>query len=242
VALGTWPLGATWYRLSTTSARVLTAGPVPPPVGTAAGLSRLTTHHLGVNVLQTIVSGLHVGATVKYVYGNAGVAGIAPAPGDPLEVAGDLAGEGSHRADLDAGVMLDLPRVKVGLAGRNLFEPTFDTPTPGRRLQLDRHIRAGLAVRATAGLLVSLDSDLTTTEEPTGEWRSLAAGAEQRFWQDRAAIRGGFRVSTTGEWRPVVTTGGSISLRSGVYADGYLALGIDEASPDAFAVGLRVTF
>jgi hypothetical protein len=70
----------------------------------------------------------------------------------------------------------------------------------------------------------------------------VAAGAEQRFWQHRAAIRGGFRVSTIGEWRPVVTTGGSISLRSGVYADGYLAIGIDEASTDAFGVGLRVTF
>jgi hypothetical protein len=243
VALGTWPLGATFYRLASSSARVLTAGPVPPPQGTAAALERLTTTHAGVNVLQTIVPGLHVGATVKYVYGAAGARLDAPAPTDALDAAGDLPTVGTHRFDMDAGVIADVRRLKLGLTVRNLFEPDFDTPTPGQRLELPRLVRAGVAVRATGTLMISLDADLTRTPDAaTGERRSLAAGAEQRFWQNRAAVRGGFRVSTTGETRSTVTTGGSVALRSGLFADAYVAVALDEAERDAFGVGLRVAF
>ena len=99
-----------------------------------------------------------------------------------------------------------------------------------------------MAFRAAETLIVSLDADLTRTPDITGDRRSLAAGAEQRFWRDRAAVRGGVRISTAGDTRPVVTTGGSISLKSGIFADGYLAVGLDEASPDGFGVGVRVVF
>ena len=99
-----------------------------------------------------------------------------------------------------------------------------------------------MAFRAAETLIVSLDADVTRTPDITGDRRSLAAGAEQRLWQDRAAVRGGVRISTAGDTRPVVTTGGSISLKSGIFADGYLAVGLDEASPDGFGVGVRVVF
>ncbi len=242
VALGTWPLGATFYRLPSSTARVLTAGPVPPPVGTGAELSRLSTTHVGVNVLHTIVSGLHVGTAIKYVHGSAGFAAIAPAPADPLDAADDLQTSGSSRFDLDAGAVLDLSGVRVGVAVRNLLTPEFDTPVAGTRLQLPRQVRAGLSVRPAPGLTVALDSDLTTVDEPGGEWRSLAFGAEQRFWRDKAAVRGGVRSSTAGPARPVLSAGGSLSLRSGMFADGYVAIGLAEDAADAFGVGLRVTF
>lgn len=243
VAVGTWPLGATFYRLASSSARVLTAGPVPPPTGTAAALERLTTTHVGVNVLQTIAQGLHLGATLKYVHGSAGAHLIAPAPADVLDAAGDLPTAGSHRFDMDAGVMADMRRVKIGLTVRNLFEPEFDTPIQGQTLELPRLVRAGVAVRATDTLMLSLDADLTRTPDlATGERRSLAAGAEQRFWQNRAALRGGFRVSTTGDTRSTLTTGGSVALRSGIFADAYVAIALDEAERDAFGLGLRVAF
>ena len=242
VALGTWPVGATVYRISTAAANVFTPPTTPPPFRTAAELGRLTTTHVGVNVLHSIVSGLHVGATVKYVHGSAGRMGTMPAPDDPLDAAGDIETRGNNRFDMDAGVMADLRTVKIGLTVRNLFEPEFDSTTEGARLQLPRLFRAGVAVRPSDTLIVSLDADLTTTMDLSGEWRSLAAGAEQRFWRDRAAVRAGFRMSTTGETRPVVTTGGSVSLRSGIFADGYVAVGLDEAAPDAFGVGLRLVF
>ncbi len=240
IALGTWPLGATFYRLPGSAARVVRPGPAPSG-DPAATLSRLTTTHVGVNVLQTLVSGVHVGAALKYVHGSAASERVAPSPADPLDAAGNLATRGSSRFDVDAGIIADLPRLRLGLTVRNLLEPEFDTPGDVR-LALPRQVRAGVSVRPTSTLTLSLDSDLTTLDDPAGERRSLAAGAEQRFWQERAAVRGGFRLSTVGDTRPVATAGGSISLRSGLFADGYVAIGLDEAATDAFGVGLRVSF
>ncbi len=197
---------------------------------------------MGVNLLHSLVSGLHVGATVKYVHGSAGQAVRMPAPGDPLDAARDLDTRGSSQFDVDAGVMVDLRKVKLGLTGRNLFEPEFETAQDDVRLRLPRQVRAGVAFRAAETLIVSVDADMTRTPDITGDRRSLAAGAEQRLWRDRAAVRGGVRISTAGDTRPVVTTGGSISLKSGIFADGYLAVGLDEASPDGFGVGVRVVF
>jgi len=242
VALGTWPVGATFYRISTAAARVVAPPSTPPPVATTSQLDRLTTTHVGVNVLHTLVSGLHVGAAVKYVHGSAGLAALTPAPSDPLEAAEQLDTRGSSRFDMDAGVMLDLRTVKLGLTVRNLFEPEFDTPVEGVRVELPRQVRAGVAFRPSDRLILSLDADLTRTPDLGGERRSLAAGAEQRFWNDRAAVRGGFRISTAGDARPILTTGGSVGLRTGMFAEGYVAIGLEGTAADGFGVGLRVAF
>lgn len=240
VALGSWPVGATFYRLTSVAAR-LPAGGTTAPAGVPAALTRLTTTQVGVNVLHSIVSGLHVGATVKYVHGAAAAALVAPVPGDPIDAAADLPTRGSHRADVDAGVMADLRRVKLGLTVRNLFEPEFDA-SDGSRAALIRQVRAGAALRATDTLILSLDADLTRSPDLSGDLRSVAAGAEQRFWQGKAAVRGGFRASTAGQARPTMTAGGSVAVRSGIFADGYVAVGLDQASSDGFGVGLRVVF
>jgi hypothetical protein len=236
VALGTWPVGMTFYRLSDATARVVGRD------DSVAGLTRLTTTHVGVNLLHSLAQGLHVGATLKYVHGSAGQAGREPAPGDPLDAARDLDTHGSSAFDVDAGLMVDLRRVKLGLTGRNLFEPEFETADGFGLLQLPRQVRAGVAFRAAETLIVSVDADLTRTPDVTGDWRSLAAGAEQRFWQDRAAVRGGVRFSTTGDARTILTTGGSIALKSGIFADGYLAFGLETAAQDGFGLGVRVVF
>jgi hypothetical protein len=238
IALGTWPIGGTFYRLPTASARVVGSGAAE----STASLGRLTTTHIGVNVLQTVVDGVHVGATLKYVHGSAGQGVGSPAPADPLDAAAALATRGSHAFDLDTGVMIDLvPRLRVGLTVRNLLEPGFEAGE-GRQLELPRQVRTGLAFRPTTGLTLSFDADLTSSPDPTGDRRNLAMGAEQRFWQERASVRGGVRVSTDADTRPVVTTGGSVALRSGVFADGYVAVGLEASAPDGFGVGLRVTF
>jgi hypothetical protein len=203
VALGTWPVGATFYRLTSVAARTPGVGGTAP-AGAPAALTRLTTTHVGVNVLQSIVSGLHVGATIKYVYGSAGSALVAPVPGD-------------------------------------LFEPEFEAED-GARASLTRQVRAGAALRATDTLLVSLDADLTRSPDVTGDLRSLAAGIEQRFRQGKAAVRGGVRMSTAGEARPTLTAGGSVAVRSGIFADGYVAVGLDQAASDGFGLGVRVVF
>ncbi len=241
LALGTWPVGMTVYRIATAAAVVTEPQDSTSPAA-AARLDRLATTHVGVNVLQTIVSGLHVGATVKYVYGSAGVGDRLPAPTDPLGDAEGLDTRGSNRFDMDAGLIAELRAVKLGLTVRNLFEPEFDTPVAGTRLALERQVRAGVAVRPTDRLILSFDADLTRTPDLGGERRSMAAGAEQRLWHERLAVRGGFRVSTVGESRATVTTGGSVSLRSGLHADGYLAIGVADSAGDGFGLGLRLTF
>lgn len=212
LALGTWPLGLTAYRL---------AGP------------RLTTTYVGVNVLQTLIDHVHVGATVKYVRG----------------AVEDLAGigtRGANRFDVDAGAIADFRRIKLGLTVRNLLAPSFDAPD-GTDVTLRRQARAGIALKATDSLLVSVDADLTTNrvpgvEDPAADSRSVAAGVEQRFWQDRAAVRAGFRTSTVGDARSVGTFGGSLAVRSGMFLDGYAAIGVTDAAPDAFGLGLRFTY
>jgi hypothetical protein len=241
VALGTWPVGGAFYRVSAAAARVGTP-PAASAGETTSRLDRLTTTHVGVNVLQTIATGLHVGAALKYVHGSAGVASITPAPSDPLDASERLDTRGSSRFDMDAGVMVDLRTVALGLTVRNLFEPEFDTAVAGEHLELPRQVRAGVAFRPSHGLTLSLDADLTRSPDLGGDRRSLAGGAEQRVWNDRAAVRGGFRVSTAGDARPILTTGASIGLRTGMFAEGYVAIGLAQAAADGFGVGLRVAF
>ncbi len=240
VALGTWPVGATFYRLSSTAARHVPAR--DPAARSTASLGRLTTTHVGVNVLQTLAPGLHVGTTLKYVHGSAGADVVSPSPGDLLDAAGRVGRAGSQRFDMDAGAIADIKRVKLGLTVRNLFEPSFRTERAGESLELTRQVRAGVAVRATDSLLLSMDADVTRTPDLAGDTRVLAVGAEQRFWQQRAAVRGGFRLNTVGDTCAVATLGASIAVRNGLFADGYVALGLDDTARDAFGIGLRVAF
>ncbi|MGI8671021.1 MAG: conjugal transfer protein TraF [Luteitalea sp.] len=241
LAFGVPPLGGTVYRLTTRSARVSSAGPVPPPAGTLAELSVLRTTHAGVNLLQTVLPGVHVGTTLKYVRGTAAHGGVAPAPDDPLDAAGDLRTRTSQAFDLDAGLMVDLRRVRLGLTMRNGLEPDFATPD-GARLELPRLFRSGVAVFPTDSLIVSVDADLTSTPDPAGPRRSLAAGVEQQLWNKRLAIRGGVSLSTRGDVRPAVSAGSSVSLRSGLFADGYIAVGLGDAAPGGVGVGLRFVY
>ena len=63
---------------------------------------------------------------------------------DAFDRAADAEGASATRGDIDAGVLVRLSRVRVGLAARNLAEPSFDGR---RRRQLDaRASRAGLGV------------------------------------------------------------------------------------------------
>jgi hypothetical protein len=87
-----------------------------------------------------------------------------------------------------------------------------------------------------------VDADLTTTLDVTGERRSLALGAEQRLLRERVGVRGGVRLSTTGPSRSVATAGASVALRTGVYADGYVALAVGRQASSGGGAGLRVIF
>lgn len=235
LAMVTPPLGLSYYRLSSVAARV-----TPEGTRDAADLVRLRTSHLGVTLVQTLVDGLHLGATLKYVRGDvAGVSGL-DAPLDPLDAAGDLQTTGQGAFDVDLGLMADLGRVRAGVTARNLLDPTFTAGATA--VTLDRHVRAGVALLASDTLTLAADADLTVSDDLTGERRWLAVGAEQRLLRDRLGLRAGVRRSTRGEARTTVTSGASVAVRTGVYADAYVALGVGRLAASGGGAGVRIVF
>ncbi len=225
-ALSTNEVGFAYYKLRVDDAR------------------SLVTHNVAISGAQFAFPGVSFGTSLRYVRG---VAGVRPPP--PGAAAATLAGGnlpfdalGQHTFDLDAGVLAGTDTLRVGLVARNLRQPHLDTPGGGS-IRLDRHIRAGLAVHAGAGLLVSVDLDLTRSgpDAAGGARRNAAAGAERWFgrW---FALRGGARVNLEAEDPRVVGAFGiSVALMSGVYLDGQLTGGHD--SPErGWGVAARVGF
>ncbi len=238
IAVGTPPLGIAYYRLTSVAA-IETVDPTT--ADPRASLGRLRTSHVGVTLLQTIVDGLHVGGTLKYVHGSAADVEVAGPVGDPLGTAAARPDAGARAFDVDLGLMADFGRARAGLAVRNLLEPGFATPT-GPALVLPRQVRAGVAVFASETLALTADADLTRALDLTGPRRALAFGAEQHLWQRRVGVRGGVRLSTVGEARPALTAGASAAIRTGVFADGYVAVGVGDDTPSGGGFGLRVVF
>lgn len=238
IAVGTPPLGISYYRLTSVAAAADAPGATADP---RVSLGRLRTSHVGVTLLQTVVDGLHVGGTLKYVHGSAADAEVAGPLDDPLAGASTLSGAGTRAFDVDLGVMASVGRARAGLAVRNLLQPAFATPA-GRALTLERQVRAGVAVFATSSLSLAADADLTRTLDLAGERRSLAFGAEQHLWRQRVGVRGGFRMSTVGDVQPTLTAGASAAIRTGVYADGFVAIGMGDHAPSGGGLGVRVVF
>ena len=112
-----------------------------------------------------------------------------------FDQASELNGRSTIRFDLDVGVMIGVGAVRLALVGRNLREPRFAVSDEAT-ITLRRQFRAGLAVRATASLVLAVDADLDTTETVAGPRRAIAVGAEQRL--SRLVVRAGGRVNLEG--------------------------------------------
>jgi hypothetical protein len=210
-----------------------------PPLGLAyirarvdEGPASLVTHQAGVTVLQTLVEGLTVGASLKYVRGEAS---LEPDPAPDRT---------SNAFDLDAGVLLVQRSWRFGLTAKNLVEPEFET-NAGQPLELQRLVRAG-AAWLEGDWTASVDVDLTKSAmspDPSAleDRRILAAGAEWR-WGRRLAARGGFRFNTAGDVQaPVATAGFGIAVWGSVWVDAHAAAGSDSADR-GWGVAGRVHF
>ena len=89
---------------------------------------------------------------------------------------------------------------------------------------------------------VAIDADLTTTDAPDGERRSLAIGGERWLGHARRlALRAGGRVQTTGDARPVASGGASVAVIQGVFVEGQVTGGADAAGR-GWTLAARVTF
>lgn len=251
IALTTPALGVSYYRLRLTDIQApgTTAGGGASRQleGASPPLASLVVSQVGVTVVQTLVPGVHVGTTLKYLRGGGAAApGLAGrAAGDLLADADALETTGQSRFDLDVGLMASLGAIRVGATVKNVRRPTFDVAGSTDVARLDRQVRAGVSLDASAlggpPLTVAMDADLRTVATPFGIRRNIALGAEQRLRNRRLGVRGGVRVDTLGEGRPVGSGGLSVAARSGLYVEGQVSRGGDRADR-GWSLGARVTF
>lgn len=241
VALAMPALGLGYYRLHSQTARPpVTLVPVEAALSSrnlsAVGevrLDSLITHHAGVTLVQSLLPGVAVGTTLKYVRG---IATSQRVPASSAEAALDgpaseVLGRASNQFDLDVGIMAAGGPLKVGLALRNLTEPAFATPEEGE-LVLERQARAGVSYAVTPDWLAAADFDLTRSEDAFGERRDIALGVEGRLTRS-AVVRSGVRFNTLDDpglddaRGTSVSVGGSYAVRGSLFIDGQLTAGGD---------------
>jgi F plasmid transfer operon, TraF, protein len=205
------------------------------PDGTVVAQA-LTVHHLGATYSQTLLPGLVVGATAKYLKGQP-VRGLSAA-GTADGVVNDALGWGGtsdSKFDFDVGVLGEIGPVRLGVTFKNLLQPTF-VGDAGIAIQLTRLVRAGIAVLPTAGLTLAFDIDLDTADPLVGLRRMMALGGEFSLGS-RMAVRGGVRWSRDGEWRPIATGGASLRIYKGSWLDGYATW--SRSDDRGFGIALR---
>jgi hypothetical protein len=212
VALSLPPIGLAYYRHGAYGTQAATPAVMGPDSREEVRRSvhAITTSTVGVSLLQSVSEYVVVGATPKLVRGT-------------------VDGHGTATFDVDAGVMIAVNRLRLGLVARNLTAPSFAADGGGREIALAREARIGAAWGSTwpghTRLVVSLDGDLTARATPSGDRRDVAAGVETWWRERRLGIRGGVRGSTIGGARAAVAAGLSAGVTAGMQIEGHVTLG-----------------
>jgi hypothetical protein len=211
-SLGTWPLGVSYGTFSVTRLDDVTDD--------EATVTSLRTSQFGVTILQTVVDGVVVGSTLRYLRGDvASVVSTDRTVGDALSATDDVDGRRSGAFDLDVSVMVDMRRVRVGATWKNLRSPTFGDDEENQ-ITVPRQTRIGVAVLPVDGVTLALDLDLETVDLLGDPRRTAAVGGEARL-ASRFVARSGLRWSVEGARRVVASAGLSIGLRPGLWLDGH---------------------
>jgi hypothetical protein len=188
----------------------------------------LRTANTGITVVQTVVSGLVVGTTARLVRGGM----------DPFQTRTTI--------DFDAGAIVSMGNIRVGITGRNLRQPEFEGEFGP--LALTRQVRAGIALAPRSlptgvhgPFSVAFDADLTRTSSADGNLRMAAAGGEYWLGQGRVGARGGVRWSTSDSRYRAISGGITVKLPRSVFAEAHVTK--PDGSRDAeWSVGARMTF
>jgi hypothetical protein len=238
VSLSVPPLGVSYYRFRITN--IQPAGPtVTPPAGREDGrvgvVQSLRLHELGVTLLKSIFTGVHVGTTLKFLRGRVE---------DTTDDVG-LTPEGEFDADL--GVLAVKGPWRVGGVVKNLLEAEFGAGTGVNGFSLSRQARVGVAFDggarrgSNAAWMVSADVDVASYATNTGDRRVIAAGAERWLVGKRIGVRGGARFNQVGHKERSATGGVSAAIRPGLFVEAH---GVAGGSDDerGWGVGGRVTF
>jgi hypothetical protein len=251
-SIGTPPFGFSYYRLNITDIQPF------DPTGTGSGnredrragvpVRSLSGSQLGVTLPQTLITGVHVGTTLKWVRGTLrtidvpAAEAVALGSSELLDRAEDLeGGDAENHFDLDIGVLATAGPVRLGLSARNMLEPEFADGV----LTLARQVRFGAAFDAArlpaTPLIIAVDADIVSYATGSGDRRVVAIGAEQWLLMRRLGIRGGARFNTVGAEDRAATVGVSVSPRSGFYLDGHYVRG-GAADEQGWGVATRVSF
>jgi hypothetical protein len=255
VSLVTPPLGLSYYRLSITDIQPI--GPTVTPSGGRedgrGGVVRsLRLHSVGVTLLTTVVPGVHVGTTLKFLRGRVEhtSSDLLLTPRALLDLGDEASGgRAQGQFDADVGLLAVAGPFRVGGVVRNVRAAEFADAAreTGDGMKLPRQARVGVAFdaaqrrRAGASWVVSADVDVVRYATGTGDRRVMAAGAERWLFGERIGIRGGGRFNQVGNKERSATAGVSAAVRSGVLVEAHVVGG---GSDDERGWGLaaRVSF
>jgi hypothetical protein len=158
-------------------------------------------------------------------------------------------GAGSTTFDVDAGLMIAVERLRLGVVTRNLTTPALAGTTAAEagedgEIELSREVRIGAGWGSGwpgySRVTVSIDSDLVSRPTPFGERRDVAAGVET-WWRDRRlGLRGGLRRSTIGDARGAVAAGASWGFGPSILVEGHVTAG--QHNERGWSVGVRAGF
>ena len=225
VAISATAVGVAYYRIGTYGKSV-TAPAVTSPLNreeVRRSVQGISTSTVGVSLVQSLGQFVVVGVTPKIMNGSSG----------------DASG---YELDADAGVMVAINRVRLGLVARNLTTPSFTGG--GREVALDREVRVGGAWGSgwtgISRVIASVDGDLTSRPTPYGDRRDVAAGLETWWMGQRLGLRGGGRRSTIGEARAAFAAGISAGLSPGLLLEAHVVRG--HAAERSWSVGARMLF
>lgn len=260
-ALGTPTLGLSYYRFRITDVQSL--GPIAPgasgrpPERGDVPVQSVALSQLGVTIVRSLVSGVHVGTTLKHVRGtvrsgpfdgidqSAASLSAALEQGDALE-----GGEAENRFDLDVGIIAVSGPLRLGAVVRNVREPEFFTSADGpdalaTGMRLPRQVRLGAAFDGAAvgsvPLTVAFDADVRTYLTTSGERRMIALGVEQWILGRRVGLRAGGRVNTRGARERVATAGLTVAAGGGLFLDGFAVRGGTEEER-GWGLATRISF
>jgi hypothetical protein len=253
VSLSTPPVGVSYYRFRITN--IQPAGPTVTPPGDRedrrVGVVRsLQLNDLGVTVLRSIFTGVHVGTTLKFLRGRVehttGDVGLTPEAwldqGDDATV-----GRGQSQFDADIGVLAVAGPWRLGGVVKNLRAAQFEDEAGSDGIRLSRQARAGVAFDgatwhgSTAAWTVSADVDVARYATSTGDRRVIAAGAERWWFGKRIGVRGGARFNQVGHKERSATAGVSAAIRSSLFVEAH-AVGGGSDDERGFGVAARFSF
>ena len=236
VSLSAPPVGVSYYRFRITN--IQPAGPAVTPPGDREDrrvgvIPSVLVHDVGVTLLTSIYTGVHVGTTLKFLRGR-----VEQPTGE---------GDGQGQFDADLGMLAVVGPWRLGGVVKNLRAAEFTGVAGSDGFQLPRQGRVGVAFDgaarhgSNAAWTVSVDVDVARYAAGTGDRRVIAAGAERWWLGKRIGVRGGARFNQVGQKERSATAGVSAAIRSGLFLEAH-AVGGGADDERGFGVAARFSF